>query len=364
MENITIPQFAESTSPVYVYGDVLWRAKPNNDKQLQKSLDNGTSWTDIYTFTHDIQAIIVSENGNIVVPQELFPFKLHISTDNGQSFSLALTANEGQVRFFSFDVVGNTIFVCEYGQYDGRYVYRSTDGGENWSTVFTHPNPTTEEDQPNRQHMHTVYIDRYNTSHVYITSGDRAEYKGIWFSGDGGGTWTAIDLGNYQPLCILTDETYCYIFDDSTGGIFRAPKSDVIGGSPVFKRIYWSEADEDIDMSGATTFYSASMFADGTMVAGTISYGEDHGSNNKDAALIVSFDGGDKWVALKEYLRDETEERGVEYISRPDSNGNVYITEIIGDEYITRVLNVSNIEMAEKIINSQRSTLTINGTKQ
>lgn len=140
------------TTYVFQYNNVLWSSKPSNVKVLQKSTDWGVTWTDLKTFTYNVGMIIVTADGSVLVEQDAdndastttstTASSLYRSTDGGVTFggSPVLTyTNAGGLWPFSFDVKDNTVLVAEYGKYNAPYVYKSTDSGATWTTIFTHP---------------------------------------------------------------------------------------------------------------------------------------------------------------------------------------------------------------------------------
>jgi photosystem II stability/assembly factor-like uncharacterized protein len=123
------------------------------------------------------------------------------STDGGASWKFI---GLGDTRHIARVVVSprepNTVFVCAVGHMSGpnaeRGVFRSTDGGANWTKVLylddRHGCSDLDIDpsNPNQIYAALWYFDRKQWKH---TSGDTI--GGIWRSVDGGTTWTKTTAG-------------------------------------------------------------------------------------------------------------------------------------------------------------------------
>lgn len=86
---------------------------------------------------------------------------------------------------------------------DTVHVYRSTDNGNTWTSVFEQKcRHNTEGGEV--FHFHFVRQDPYNPGHWYLGSGDQDEECNMWRSVDDGLTWTKINdpryTGGLQPI--------------------------------------------------------------------------------------------------------------------------------------------------------------------
>jgi len=334
VQPIKVPYTKLSTrdNNVYQYGDVLYSRKSANTKILQKSTDFGNTWTDLYTFTYDVGIVIVASNGNILVSQKsssnlyVDPAGyLELSTDGGSTFNSVHTVDGGGFGVWSFDVNADVVLVAGYGKYatvTGRQVYRSTDGGATWASIFTHP---LDGGGSVEQHIHKVYIDPVTPTTYYVTSGDNAPAKGVWYSTDSGNNWTAITR-THQPTQLLADSTYLYLGNDLEGTIQRIAKTDFALGDAALETAYTATTDVR-GTFGKLSFYSSAIDAAGNVYFGGVAYGADSvQNNNKDAAFIVSPDQGDNWVILSQFPSQAgTTSTGVNFISKMNSRKQLYV---------------------------------------
>lgn len=322
------PLLAGRDNSIYAYNDVLWSRKSANTKILQKSVDFGDNWTDVYTFTYDVGIIIVTDDGSILVSQkstsDLYadpPGEIWRSSDGGTTFTSVLTVSNGGFGVWSFDVYQNKVFVAGYGKYNGRYVYRSLDSGATWETVFTHP---LDGGGSATQHIHKIHIDKVTPTTIYVSSGDSVPAKGVWYSTDNGGTWTAITR-LHQPTWIESDSENIYLGEDLEGKIHRIAKSRFSEGEDAVETVY----DTTLDGRGSfgnISFYSGATDSYGNVYFGGVAYGLESVQNNvKDAPLIVSHDQGNTWALIQSFLRKTSVSSGFNVLPKVQSNGIIYM---------------------------------------
>jgi len=356
-------QVVTGSRTIHVYDDVLFRAKNDNLKILEKSVDLGDNWTPLYTFDMNVGAIVVAQNGNILVSQDSDGYwddtiktQWWLSDDGGATFSSVLTYATGGVAAWSFDVKGNEIVVSEYGTYGSIYVYYSNDGGATWSTIFTHPNPAA-----GSVHIHKVLFDPYLDDTIYVSNGDESAVRGVWYTQNNGSSWGQIPY--HQPTWIEVDETYMYLFGDLTGKLHRILKTDVFAGTyNVSQSIVYDTTQDPEGEYASISFYSGRIVGD-YIFAGGVAYGENYASNNKDAPLLVSWDQGEHWRVVREYPRQATVSSGASFISKPTSSGIVYIRNNNPNQ--TELLDTTQQDFIDLLVPLTRrgSTLTINGVK-
>lgn len=325
---IALPTLTGVTNSVYVgINNTLWTRKVSNTTILQKSTDGGDSWVDVYTFVGTVGAVIEFDNGTILVStdtNDVFddpPAEWWRSTNGGSTFTKVLTYTNGGVRPWSFDYRGSVVYVSEYGDYPSSKVYKSTDRGATWTTVFDHPrapaNPTT-------LHLHAVHIDASDVNRVWLSVGDGKPSKGLWYSSDAGSNWTEFDT-NKQPTWIMTSGDWVLFLQDLEGLIHRTSITSVLAGTEVLLPVY-SAMDDTGATLGKLSFYAGRVCSNGLMFAGGVAYGENNiAKNNLDAVLLVSTDSGASWKIVNTYARKATVSSGPSYISRETSDGLVYI---------------------------------------
>lgn len=157
--------------------------------------------------------------------------KIYRSTDGGQTYSLVYTLPDSPGRIYGFFIASDdTLFVS--GEYQTSGVsgrtYRSTDNGDNWTQLtgfdagFRSGNIAfwngTEDGDGN------IYLGQYNVE-------DPALLKCIiWKSTDGGSTWTDISDSSWTNTNHVHDVKY-----DSTTGWLYATIGDIDGYDGVWR---------------------------------------------------------------------------------------------------------------------------------
>lgn len=152
---------------------------------MYKSTDSGTAVSKINTGlpTGNVLArILYSNNTANSILAGVDGRGLYQSTDRGVTWQLLDSAS----YVFQIAVSGNTIF------YVGSNVRRSSDGGSNWSTVYT----------PASSYVSAVAIDPNNSQIVYIgqITGDK-----ILKSTNGGDNWTEVGTLGDHAMDIRVD---------------------------------------------------------------------------------------------------------------------------------------------------------------
>lgn len=326
----------------------LW-SKDATAKQLRYSDDYGATWTNYGTpFIREILAVIEVQNGNIIVSVgEWFgatPGQVYMDdSGTGTNFVVTKTFLSGHSSGYSFDSKNNRILLGEYGTYvtganSARKVYESTNGGLTWSTFFNETPP-----DPANSHIHKVYIDKSDDT-VYISRGDYATNQATFYKRTGDPGFT--DFASDQPTWIETDSDYVYLFGDNTGQIQRVSKTDLFGGSYVEStdlEIVYSATTDGRAEFGTVSFYAGCITTDGAVIAGGLTYGDVHASNNKEAGLLISYNQGDTWQLIEIYKRSygTSLSHGVAYITVEDTNKNIYIAK--NNPYKVYTLNTREV---------------------
>lgn len=310
---------------IYCYNDVYYRRVIANPKLLQKSTDNGVTFTDLYTFANDIEHLMVLENGTMIVATNATnywgdtPSEIYRSTDNGVIFTKVFTLAIGGVASWSFDFKGTTIFIAEYGKYNSTHLYRSIDSGATWTTSFTHPvNGSTQ------VHLHKVHIDNFIDNLVFLSSGDDALSRGVWYSRDNGATWNKIPNFDHQPTWIESSKNYVFFMEDLEGAIHRISKQDLLAGDfNNIEKVYDSLLDKRGDF-GPVSFYCGRLDSFGNVYAGGVTYGKQSANDNKKSApCLVTKNEGKTWELLKLNLPEEVFSSGISYITKENSRKQI-----------------------------------------
>lgn len=350
----------DRNSRIYYWNGTLWSRSITSASTLQKSTDEGATWTNLATLTYSIEHPLVTEDGSVIVGQDpdndyfaggsVSRLQLYKSSDGGVVFGgvPVKSFSQGGMAPWSFSIKGNTIYVGEYGEYNAVYVYKSTDSGATWSTVFTHPAPTS-----GTSHIHKVYQDPYVDNMVYVSYGDNDGNRGLQYSLDGGDTWSII-TESYQPTQVVADSEYLYIGEDvhAGGNIVRISKSKLINDTYTegsdYETVYTASADTRGNF-GNIAFYGCGIDSYGNLYFGGVTYGSSHGGgNNKNGLLITSGDYGESWNILEVYPTiGGSTVHGPTYFSEETSSGYIYM--FVGG--VDRVYRI-NTSLVNRYLNS------------
>ncbi|MEM7662859.1 MAG: glycosyl hydrolase [Pseudomonadota bacterium] len=219
---------------------------------------------------------------------------IYKSNDGGATWEkMGLEASEHISKIIVHPEDPNTVWVASQGPLwspgGERGVFKTTDGGENWTAVLTSENEYTGAtdlliDPRNPDRLYAAMWQHHRTVAAYVGGGPES---GIWKSEDGGETWnelkTGLPEGNMGKIGLAIspmrpDVVYAAIEEDRrTGGIWRSTnrgaswekRSDTVGqgtgphyyqelyASPhVFDRIYMVSNTSQISNDGGTTFSS------------------------------------------------------------------------------------------------------------
>lgn len=310
---------------VFYYNQALWRAAAD-EVTLQKSVDGGKSWTDLYKFPYKVEQIIVTAQGKILVPQDpdnnywQEPAALiYRSSDGGKNFVPVLKLKIGGVASWSFDVKGEEILLSEYGAYGSGHVFYSADGGANWKMILTLPSEILP-----FAHVHKVLFDPYLNGVYYVSNGDLEKNMRVWFTKDGGNSWQII-TDQAQPTWLEANQNYLFLFGDLTGQIQRISKADLLRGGMNIETVYDATQDPR-GQFGKLSFYSGAMDKQGNIFAGGVAYGKkDTHENNQDAVLLGSFDSGASWQIIKTFPGFEEIASGPSFMSHESNDEKIYL---------------------------------------
>lgn len=210
------------------------------NKKIIRSIDDGETWTELYTAANDIGAFGFEGNNTVYAVTNFAG--MYKSTDNGDNWTI-LPALEGTNG--AFDISTNSLGEVFIAPYDGG-VYKSTDGGMNWVDItYDLVDPTirtlllNSEDvlfagtsaigvnkyentswSPQNQGITAIYIER-----IITIEGDMyacTDY-GVFISEDGGQTWQQSISG---------------MDDSEIAALAKAPNGDLYAGG---EWLYYSE---------------------------------------------------------------------------------------------------------------------------
>ena len=135
------------------------------------------------------------------------------STDGGDNWThMGLTESERIVKILVDPSNANTVYVCVPGKLwsdsDERGVYKTTDGGRNWSKILAGSNASTgcsmmSMDSQNPKTLYAGMWDFRRTGWTFRSGGEGPESpsgSGLFKSTDGGTTWMQLDSGSARGL--------------------------------------------------------------------------------------------------------------------------------------------------------------------
>jgi hypothetical protein len=275
-----------AASIVITSDGTIW-AGHMTDGTIRKSINDGASWTTKYTFSvgnGPVRCIWIAANGYIFASRDDSDILVR-STDGGENWSTCKTlsgSGDSVVWHMAQDSGGN-IYVGEYSTGDGTetcaYVYKSTDNGANWTTIWNNPDGA--------RHIHFVAVDPY-TDRLYLSQGDLAKGK-LAYSDNQGADWTAIGSGSslWHPTCVAFGDGY------------RLFGQDNINSPPVLIRKTTNDADFTTAYTPPAT--DDKIFWNGGKVNsdGLIVFASWTQDDNERATIVGTVDGGVTWGLLE-----------------------------------------------------------------
>ena len=183
-----------------------------------KTNDAGTTWVNIsdgYFKTSSVGAIAVSESdpSTIYVGMGETTIRIDVShgdgvyksTDGGTTWThcgLAATRHIGQVRIHprNPDIVYVAALGHAFGKNEERGIYRTTDGGKNWTRILYKSDKAGAADltfDPNNPNV--LYASLWEVHRNFWELSSGGEDSGLYKSTDGGDTWTEITRNKGLP---------------------------------------------------------------------------------------------------------------------------------------------------------------------
>jgi len=211
--------------------------------------------------------------------------KIYRSSDGGYNFTEVYEwKNNGHCHTWSIASDEKWILIGEYGRkIVPRRVIASKDWGDHWEIVYETPELEV-------VHIHRVTIDPY-TDNWWITVGDYPVAGRVMYSSDHGVNWNEVgcpETGRawqpYQPINILFFETFILIVNEPTPQVFKVDRKTMTA-----KYI----ADIDIPHALLAAPYSVVVGYYG-IYASIIRQQNNHHS----AGIFVSYDQGYTWTQL------------------------------------------------------------------
>jgi hypothetical protein len=206
---------------------------------LQRSTDNGDTWTTIHTFAQPLGGVRQMDNGELLVstadnyPTNTVKAALWVSSGyaagGALSFTKKLDATDYQQSMSLGWGYGGGAGVYAVSEYDSKApgsrsaaqrAWITQDSGASWTQIYDHGNGSL-----SSRHIHGVAADPYRPGTVWLTLGD---YTGsatgdrrIRVSRDYGATWTDVTT-EHQPTAIMCfPDAVCFGTDNAPNGVLR-----------------------------------------------------------------------------------------------------------------------------------------------
>jgi photosystem II stability/assembly factor-like uncharacterized protein len=313
---------------------------------LWKTTDGGEHWapvTDGQIKTASIGAVAVSETdpnlviigtGECEIRGDIMPGDgMYRSTDAGKTWTHAGFENTDAICKVRIDPTNpKIVFAAVFGKYavssKDRGVYKSTDGGVNWTKVLFRNDSTgaidVEIDHKNPQ---VIYAAMWQAFRKEYTASSGGAGSGLFKSTDGGTTWTEITRNKGLPAGIdgkigiavspANDNRVYALVENAKGGLYSSDDAgatwklvneshDIKQRAFYYTHVYADPADDSlIYMQNTSLFKSTDGGKKLTTLRGT--HGDFHDlwidpDNGKhmvvgnDGGAAVSTDGGKKWT--------------------------------------------------------------------
>jgi photosystem II stability/assembly factor-like uncharacterized protein len=235
-----------------------WSNGPSTVAQegLYKSVDGGDTWNNMGPnvgsyFETEINDIVISHDNpeNIIICGNNYGYNghkgiVHKSSNSGQSWDVVYTSQDDYDVFKKVDLVNNTAYLAMHSQ-DGMGLFlKSIDSGDTWG-IINNGMPS------DMKTANCIVADKTNPETVFGIGGSNPTYFSVFRSDDGGSNWTDLNLHTdpWQKLTCLA------IHPEDNNMIYVASQ---IPGEPIFVTINngetWKLASDGFPLTTPTSF--------------------------------------------------------------------------------------------------------------
>lgn len=235
--------------------------------------------------------------------------------------------NNGEGIHWSLSRSGNNIYCGEYGQYPCRDLWKSTDDGATWSSIWTNPSSAS-------VHIHGVIANPFNPDQLIFVTGDSVE--GTYFSNDGGTTITQIiSDSSLQMTNAIWKPPYIFLgCDNGTGDIYRDLISNFVANTPSLVKVFDASARSEGDFTAQV--YTMSQDRQGRIYIAEFDEGN---VNFGPGSLWVTCDDGVTWELIETYQKSAGVQAGPQQMSSALMNDKVFC--FLGSVLGTKALNIN-----------------------
>ncbi len=231
-----------ANAPTLLYMDSLGRLLRNNGNVLERSADNGTTWSTLHTFNRPPIGVRQLDNGELLVgtgdnfPTNTIKAALWISSGYAgtPTFTKKLDASDYQQTIslaWGFGGGGQVYAVSEYdskapgSRSANQRAWITTDSGATWTQIYDHGNGSL-----STRHIHGVAADPYRPGTVWLTlgdyTGDATGDRRIRVSRNNGATWADVTT-IHQPTPIMCfPDCVAFGTDNAPNGVLVIPNPD------------------------------------------------------------------------------------------------------------------------------------------
>ena len=267
---------------------------------VYKSTNNGASFTKIFDIPPASNPYFPQHAGKVwtvFVDSRNYIFvsawctnKLYRSTDGGNSFSLVLSLpdhsyEDGFIIAMTEDNNG-ILYAAEYGSAGGNYyarVWKSTDGGANWSCIKTFQ----------ALHLHNIKCNPYN-NWIYVDTGDGSagDQDRVFRSKDGGQTWQKVieyseDQTRFMAIAFIGNTVF--LGNDYSGA----------GNSDIWKFVDDGQNEPFTPIKvWENTEYADSFFSCATL-DGILYFATGGMSSPVNGVVVKGINNGTSWIVIK-----------------------------------------------------------------
>lgn len=225
------PRGTVTHKPLWVDGDTVYAL--GVDKSIYKSTDGGDEWTKQGRPSVTLgsnSAFLKTAAGTLLSARSTTPHQVYRSTDDGATWTSVFTMRTGTVllgpQSWCEDLTTNDLYLVEYdGSTSGTQtevrVYKSTDDGANWTSWYAFDGESTG-GADHIRHLHGCQYDPVS-ARVYFTAGDTQDAAGIYRVDDAGTSVEKVVLNSETPDANNARAIGLMWFDDHIAWATDAP---------------------------------------------------------------------------------------------------------------------------------------------